>query len=409
MKGIHAFRALGDVEDRFITASLLPADAVGGAAPPSTKPRRGENRFIRMASSGWFAASVSLLVAFGVLVGIIAAGRMAPDPVPPVVGTTPPASTDTEPNDPKETAGALLPEDTVRQPPETSETQPLPDAPIPEPVTWTYNVTVRTELDRYPLGLTALKFTLTAGEPNMTIEYMGLCVSVYRMEGDTLIPLDVEYPELDMLGQCKKPDTCAVAEGEVLVTFTQPGRYLLVAAEEYVWPSYAAVLGELPHERPCYEFEVYDPAEGSDPPPAEPAGAAVTVTAGSTVIHPPIVLVGGAKWVYSHVTDSYGMAKVDGYGLYEPWQVASLLPRITMGEDFSFSVNTPDTTVRGLTVYGEDFESLFHESGDSLESLTELHAGRYYAVVTLRVKRLVAEVNAWEDYTTQCGFMIEVE
>ena len=32
MKGIHAFRALGDVEDRFITASLLPDDAVGGAA-----------------------------------------------------------------------------------------------------------------------------------------------------------------------------------------------------------------------------------------------------------------------------------------------------------------------------------------------------------------------------------------
>ena len=79
MKGINAFSAMSGVDDRFVMASLLPADAPG-VASASAKVRKQEkdNWFTRMTSSGWFAAAVSLVVAFGVLAGIVAAGRMAP-------------------------------------------------------------------------------------------------------------------------------------------------------------------------------------------------------------------------------------------------------------------------------------------------------------------------------------------
>lgn len=79
MKGINAFSAMSGVDDRFVMASLLPADLPGGAsATAKVRKQEKDNWFTRMTSSGWFAAAVSLAVAFGVLAGIVAAGRMAP-------------------------------------------------------------------------------------------------------------------------------------------------------------------------------------------------------------------------------------------------------------------------------------------------------------------------------------------
>ena len=79
MKGINAFSAMSGVDDRFVMASLLPADLPGGvSATAKVRKQEKDNWFTRMTSSGWFAAAVSLVVAFGVLAGIVAAGRMAP-------------------------------------------------------------------------------------------------------------------------------------------------------------------------------------------------------------------------------------------------------------------------------------------------------------------------------------------
>ncbi len=77
MKGINAFSAMSGVDDRFVMASLLPADIQEGAGAFTKIPKQEkDNWFTRMTSSGWFAAAVSLVVAFGVLAGIVAAGRM---------------------------------------------------------------------------------------------------------------------------------------------------------------------------------------------------------------------------------------------------------------------------------------------------------------------------------------------
>lgn len=77
MKGINAFSAMSGVDDRFVMASLLPADIQEGAgATAKVRKQEKDNWFTRMTSSGWFAAAISLVVAFGVLAGIVAAGRM---------------------------------------------------------------------------------------------------------------------------------------------------------------------------------------------------------------------------------------------------------------------------------------------------------------------------------------------
>ena len=77
MKGINAFSAMSGVDDRFVMASLLPADLPGGVhATAKVRKQEKDTWFTRMTSSGWFVAAVSLVVAFGVLAGIVAAGRM---------------------------------------------------------------------------------------------------------------------------------------------------------------------------------------------------------------------------------------------------------------------------------------------------------------------------------------------
>ena len=77
MKGINAFSAMSGVDDRFVMASLLPADLPEGVhATAKVRKQEKDTWFTRMTSSGWFAAAVSLVVAFGVLAGIVAAGRM---------------------------------------------------------------------------------------------------------------------------------------------------------------------------------------------------------------------------------------------------------------------------------------------------------------------------------------------
>ncbi len=79
MKGINAFSAMSGVDDRFVMASLLPADLPGGvSATAKVRKQEKDTWFTRVTSSGWFVAAVSLVVAFGVLAGIVAAGRMAP-------------------------------------------------------------------------------------------------------------------------------------------------------------------------------------------------------------------------------------------------------------------------------------------------------------------------------------------
>jgi len=76
-------RGLNDIRASYILESELP-DA--GAALFSQAPPRAAWK--RITSSGWFAAAVSVVVALGVLVAIVLAGRGGPGGQPPV-GTRP--------------------------------------------------------------------------------------------------------------------------------------------------------------------------------------------------------------------------------------------------------------------------------------------------------------------------------
>ena len=76
---------MSGVDDRFVMASLLPADLPGGvSATAKVRKQEKDNWFTRMTSSGWFAAAISLVVAFGVLCRGLVPLATAPDDVLPL-------------------------------------------------------------------------------------------------------------------------------------------------------------------------------------------------------------------------------------------------------------------------------------------------------------------------------------
>ncbi|MBQ9151150.1 MAG: hypothetical protein IJX72_02780 [Clostridia bacterium] len=90
MKPILIAQKMTEIDERFILGSMPPAP---GTALP--KPRR-ESAFARFASSGWGAAVISGVVALGVLVAIVVAGRTPPDLPPVTTDDPPPVSESTE-------------------------------------------------------------------------------------------------------------------------------------------------------------------------------------------------------------------------------------------------------------------------------------------------------------------------
>ena len=98
MKGsMTILRGLNDIRASYILESELPDN--GAVLLPQVPPRAA---WKRIASSGWFAAAVSVVVALGVLTAIVLAGRGGPGGITPPVGTRPTDTTAAETEMPTE-------------------------------------------------------------------------------------------------------------------------------------------------------------------------------------------------------------------------------------------------------------------------------------------------------------------
>lgn len=81
-RALNAFAAMESLPDSMLLeAEKALITAEGGVIAPVKKPKSG---FARFMSSGWTAAAISCLVALGVLIFIVRAGREAPTYQPPV-------------------------------------------------------------------------------------------------------------------------------------------------------------------------------------------------------------------------------------------------------------------------------------------------------------------------------------
>ncbi len=75
--GLSAFALLSNLDDGMIAAATLPEDG-GIIVGKSSRREREPGPFARFMDSNWAAAIISVTVALAVLMGIVAAGRMAP-------------------------------------------------------------------------------------------------------------------------------------------------------------------------------------------------------------------------------------------------------------------------------------------------------------------------------------------
>ena len=80
-RALNAFAAMESLPDgMLLEAENALIAAEGGVIAPVKKPKGG---FARFMSSGWTAAAISCIVALGVLIFIVRAGREAPTYQPP--------------------------------------------------------------------------------------------------------------------------------------------------------------------------------------------------------------------------------------------------------------------------------------------------------------------------------------
>lgn len=82
--GISAFELLSNLDDGMIAAATLPEEGgiITGKRSRKDRSDREPGPFARFMDSNWAAAIISMTVALAVLMGIVAAGRMAPKNAP---------------------------------------------------------------------------------------------------------------------------------------------------------------------------------------------------------------------------------------------------------------------------------------------------------------------------------------
>ena len=82
--GLSAFELLSELDDGMIAAATLPEEGgiITGKRTRKDRSDREPGAFARFMDSNWAAAIISMTVALAVLMGIIAAGRMAPKNAP---------------------------------------------------------------------------------------------------------------------------------------------------------------------------------------------------------------------------------------------------------------------------------------------------------------------------------------
>ncbi len=103
MKELSIWTHLGELPESYVLDALPPSWRSSGAPAPEKKP----SGFSRFMSSGWVAACLSAVVAVGVIVAIVLAGRGG-DEKPPVLGTV--ESVESEESAREESEELLLPD-----------------------------------------------------------------------------------------------------------------------------------------------------------------------------------------------------------------------------------------------------------------------------------------------------------
>lgn len=130
-RALNAFAALESLPDgMLLEAEQALIAAEGGVIAPVKKPKGG---FARFMSSGWTAAAISCIVALGVLIFIVRAGREAPAYQPPV-----------------KPAGSTI-----------------------EMATEGADFTISTEVENYPNGVGSITVVMTGRVKGKTITAMG--------------------------------------------------------------------------------------------------------------------------------------------------------------------------------------------------------------------------------------------
>lgn len=434
MKGINAFSAMSGVDDRFVMASLLPADLPGGAsATAKVRKQEKDNWFTRMTSSGWFAAAVSLVVAFGVLAGIVAAGRMAPQNPSHGPGSGFPAGTlqnmpesehdeSDESHDPHED-GSDIPVETSPVINDPSEPQKGPVAVISDGITVypigyllesTYYDAEKQEYvtKQYPGAiLESLLFASSSdGLPGLTVDtqtvlnlftadaYEVKSVKVYEFNGNELsLMKDDDNPFVAPI----ETDYCG--SYVVVITANDGGTGEMHTLEFPFW-----LFVEDPNDGPAITEGPVEWGTGEIEPPTTTPAVKVHGSLRSAVF--PTVRDGYRLWSEEWVDGSMA----SGMGLGAHGQLADILDEISAynavdGVRNPITVtlgNAGDTLIR-VSVYDKELNHV--TDGQDALVLSELDAGTYIVVLTVvSVGDYIPEAEANERYCTEYAFVLEL-
>lgn len=238
-RALNAFAALESLPDgMLLEAEQALIAAEGGVITPVKKPKGG---FARIMSSGWTAAAISCIVALGVLIFIVRAGREAPAYQPPV-----------------KPAGSTI-----------------------EMATEGADFTISTEVENYPDGVGSITVVMTGRVKGKTITAMGGW-HLERLTPEGAVAETVYYTEEVTISAKPGRDEYATIQKTLYGSYTgggfPAGTYRLHATkydgEKYVSVAYCT-------------FTIGDPEGETRPildyPPAEEQ--AYTVTTPASIEH----------------------------------------------------------------------------------------------------------------------------
>ena len=246
--GLSAFELLSNLDDGMIAAATLPEFGVVAGSKSSRKNRadREPGPIARFMDSGWAAAIISMTVALAVLMGIVAAGRMAPKNTPidgPNPGPGIPAGTNqiVLEGAPGESDG--LPDDENNPPMDPGE-NPEQEAPGEAPG----------EAERQPVNSIVIgPITVTVG--SQTFAPLGMVTSWVeeRTDDGGTIATDEGTPALDRLEEVRNELTQVVSHsgGAMLITIPEDAFITKIivydeAMERVFRDKRAAITPELP-------------------------------------------------------------------------------------------------------------------------------------------------------------------
>ena len=243
--GISAFELLSGLDDGMIAAATLPEEGgiITGKRSRKDRDDREPSLFARFMDSNWAAAIISMTVALAVLMGIVAAGRMAPknSPSDGLNGPGVPAGThqDVLEGVPGQSDGFIDNENNEPMAPEENPEHEPNEVPG--------------EAERQPVNsLVTGQMTVTVG--SQTFAPLGMVTSwVERTDDGGTIATDEGTPALDRLEEVRNELTQVVSHsgGAMLITIPEDTFITKIivyneAMERVVRDKRAAITPELP-------------------------------------------------------------------------------------------------------------------------------------------------------------------